>query len=619
VRSLGSRVVRALGMATLLLTLTQPVSASSQDMREDLARWLTESSTEQGSRPPNSPGLPVSPTAAAIARDNGLSFIAEPPEILKLDEMTGMATVLANGRVEVGNSGDDTSITLLDPGLFRLERYAGTWRVATTLPLGRNRIEAHELTVDLDPARGLTVIDVMTVEVVDGHGFAVGLNRRAEVHSVAVDGLAAHSVFRNGLLWIDAGEGRRTIALTYDLSVERDAGANSGVFLEDHGHLRNQYWWHPGLGLTEQGSRAAFDVTLTVPADLHVALDFAQTSEVSGDTRTVRMTSPVRTTALSLAHDARWVPRQVTAGDFSLDILAAPDFQPDDTALSEALREATQVLAERFGVPGQRNLAVVQNRGRARAAWAFLSNQAIHAGPQGAPFTQTAEFPVHAPFGHEVAHLWTMGTGPLQYFLTEGWATYAEGVILGANQGPDVADAFWRDRARLVVEQPDLLAVPLDQDVLNGGVSYHKGAWVFAMLERVLGQPDFDAGLRRFATASEGRRDYEGLLASFGEAEPIAQRFLAPWVSEAGLPRLRLVREAGRVFITQTGPEYWLPDLELELRQGEGDTRVVRVDISGPRTEVPLPGMSDPAIRIDPRSRYLLPREHEPSNPPPGG
>ncbi|WP_156320305.1 M1 family aminopeptidase [Brevundimonas sp. AAP58] len=594
------RALRTLFLAILVAGVGHPALAQTAGAPTDLATWLEAAASESGPAGP----LQVSPTAAAIARDNGLTFISEPPLVLSQDAGTGSALVLANGRVEVGNSGDDTSITHLDPSIFRVTRTDTGW-TSEPVPMGRNRIHRHEMTVALDPARGLSVQDTMTVEVVDDDGFAFGLNRAATIRALQIDGTDTDWVFRNGLLWVDAPPGRRGVSVTYDLVVERDAGANSGVFQDDHGHLRNQYWWHPSLGLTNAGSRAVFDVTLTSPEAVHVALDFDQTSAVADGRRTTRIISPTPTGALSLAYDTAWVPRRVTAGAFTLDVFAAPDFAPNDAELAEALSNATSALSARFGVPPSQRMAVVQNRGRDRDAWAFLSNPAIHAGPNGAPFVSIADFPYHAPFAHEVAHLWTSASGDLQYLLTEGWATYAEGVVLEATEGPDVAAAFWEHRAQLLALEPDVLDTPLDQDAMNTLVSYHKGAWVFRMLETVLGQDAFDAGMRRFAETALASPAYEDFLTAFGDQAEVARRFLSPWISQSGVPSLDIVRENGRLFLIQTGPTYWLPGLEVELREG-GRSERVRIDVEGSRTEVPTGSTSNPTVRIDPDNRFLI-------------
>jgi hypothetical protein len=585
------QALRTLVLAIILACAMHPALAQTPDGPIDLEGWLKGAP-------------PISPTAAAIARDNGLTFLSEPPIVLSQDAENGSALVLANGRVEVGNSGDDTSITHLDPSLSRVTWTTTGW-ITQAVPMGHNQILRHQMTVALDPARGLSVHDVMTVDVADDDGFAFGLNRAATIRALQVDGVETEWVFRNGLIWINTPAGRRNVGVTYDLVVERDAGANSGVFQNDHGHLRNQYWWHPSLGLTEAGSRAVFDVTVTSPEAVHVALDFDQTSTVSDGVRTTRILSSTEAAAISFAYDATWAPRRVTSGAFTLDIFAAPDFAPDDARLADALSGATTALSARFGVPASQRLAVVQNRGRDRDAWAFLSNPAIHAGPNGADFNLIEDFPYQAPFAHEVAHLWTSASGELQYMLTEGWATYAEGVVLEATEGPEVAATFWDHRAQLLALQPELLDTPLDQDATNTLVSYHKGAWVFRMLETVLGREAFDAGIRRFSQAAQDSPDYDDFLSAFGDQSGIVERFLDPWVRLPGGPSLEVVRENAGLVLVQPEPTYWLPGLVIELRQ-DGRTERVRVDVEGIRTAIPTGSMSDPSVRIDPDNRFLI-------------
>ncbi len=43
--------------------------------------------------------------------------------------------------------------------------------------------------------------------------------------------------------------------------------------------------------------------------------------------------------------------------------------------------------------------------------------------------------------GHEIGHVWTMAQ-PAANFLNEGWATYAESLILDKEFGPATVKAF---------------------------------------------------------------------------------------------------------------------------------------------------------------------------------
>lgn len=480
--------------------------------------------------------LPVSPTAAQIAKNNGLPFTRSEVIILKHDQRRGFATVLANGRVALGNSGDETSVTLMDPGLFRAEHKGGVWSVAEPIDLGRHRIAAHQMKIELQPGTGLLVSDTITATVEQNDGFALGLNHTAQISMVEVDDQPAKFIFSHGLLWIDALPGERRIHIDYQLPVEPTASTNSGVFFADHGHLRNQYWWHPMLGLTEERSRARFDISVKAPAGLPVAIDKAPPPVSPVGTMTFRFAGDDRAIALSLAYDAAWEPRRFVAGEFTLDLVASRDFTPDDASIANTFRQTTDTLAARFGLPRKRQVTIVQNRARERSDWAFLSNAAIHAGPSGGAFDYPDEYPVRAPFAHEVAHLWTNARGPLRYFLTEGWATYAEAAVLESRYGQVAAEKFWADRRRLLSEQPDLLDIPLDQDRSNSGVSYHKGALALRQLEVALGRRAFDTALSGFIALEPEVQNYPAFLKNFGNRESEAERILEPWVSLPGLP-----------------------------------------------------------------------------------
>lgn len=59
-----------------------------------------------------------------------------------------------------------------------------------------------------------------------------------------------------------------------------------------------------------------------------------------------------------------------------------------------------------------------------------------------APVAVSSKSPVAgADMGHEIAHLWTdSASGPVMSFLTEGWAVWAESLILESEFGPETAE-----------------------------------------------------------------------------------------------------------------------------------------------------------------------------------
>jgi hypothetical protein len=527
------------------------------------------------------------------------------PRIVRLDETAGVATVLLSGRIAQGNSGDQTSTSLLYSGLHTARWSSNGWRIEGRVPFQVNRIIAHDLTVDLDPAKGFAAVDDMTVSVDGRLGFFFGLNAKAAVRTVAVDGRPAPFVFQDGFLWLEAEPGRRHVRVEYSIDVEREVGGNSAMFADGFGHVRNQYWWHPFFGFGVDNGLADFSITIRAPERLKVAVDLPQTETVRGGVRTVIARSEEPATAVTWAYDEAWEPRRRQLGKVTIELFATPDYSPSLEDLAVAGERTWTLLSDRFGAPTLDRMAVIQARGRDGNGWHFLSNQGIFTGARGGPPSRGDGFPVRAFFDHEVAHLWTRPSGATRNFLAEGWATYAESLVIDDRYGAEAARWFWRDQARLFLTNAQAQATALNDDPTNSGVAYAKGAWTLAMLERALGREAFDRGLRAFVASPPGRTGYVDFLAGFGPDAARAERFLKPWVEGKGAPAFRVERDGDRLILVRSGGDYWLPRFSLAVEAADGSVRWLHMDIDGERTTIPA-GPDVVRIRLDPAEDYLI-------------
>ena len=286
-------------------------------------------------------------------------------------------------------------------------------------------------------------------------------------------------------------------------------------------------------------------------------------------------------------------------------VLATPEFDPSPDRVAEAFRSTYELLRQRFGEPSGGYLAVIQGRARDRSGWLFRSNDAIVAAARGGALATAAPSP-RDYFGHEVAHGWTQPTGAAANFLREGWATYAEALLLAAQFGPDVERAFWEHQRNLYetggFEGEDSI---LD-DPLNGGIAYSKGAWIFRALENDMGRQAFDAGLRAYMATPPGEpAGLDQFVAALSrvageEMGPV----LAPWVEEMQIPDLRARLEGSRLVLTQSGPVFRLP-VEVELRTATGPVRrTVRLESPEQSIDVSELGPIE-SVRLDPDRRLL--------------
>ncbi|MEO0557546.1 MAG: M1 family aminopeptidase [Bacteroidota bacterium] len=453
------------------------------------------------------------------------------------------------------------------------------------------------------------MIDTISVEVLASTGVALRLNHTAEIESVELAGQSVDYSFGGGLLWVDVQDDAELV-IRYQIDVARDStfGVNSGRFGRHAGHVRNQYFWHPFIWFSDS---ADFRLSVRAPREVYIATDLPQTERVLGEQRVVLAQSDEATAALSLFYDDEWEPVRRRIGSYAFAVYATPEFSPHPDTLAAVFDRVSTLLSERFGTPRGRSLAVVQQRAREGTGWPFMSNRVIAANANGGSPSVASPIP-RAFFGHEVAHGWTRPTGPARNFLGEGWATFAEALVLGDTYGADVEIAFWESqRNRYFIRGFDGVK-SLATDASNSGVSYHKGAWVFRVLEAEIGRDAFDQGLRTYASNPRGNGSgYEGFLTAMSEAAGRdLSSFLLPWYEGSVVPELRS-RIEGRTLVVeqvQSGPVFDL-NVEVDLVSDAGTVRVV-ASLKGRMTTVPFPddvGLSPRPI-LDPESRLLFRR-----------
>ncbi len=146
---------------------------------------------------------------------------------------------------------------------------------------------------------------------------------------------------------------------------------------------------------------------------------------------------------------------------------------------------------------------------------------------------------------HELIHHWfgnslTPGTWR-DIWLNEGFARYGEALWIEHSEG---RAAYLEDLARLargdLFQGDGLLGDP--DPVLPNLLVYDKGAWVLHMLRRYLGEADFFAGLRAYATdpalvhALTDRDRFAAVMTRVSGRDVAA--FLAPWLGTEALPEL---------------------------------------------------------------------------------
>jgi len=231
---------------------------------------------------------------------------------------------------------------------------------------------------------------------------------------------------------------------------------------------------------------------------------------------------------------------------------------------------------------------------------------------------------------HETAHQWFGdAVTPADWahlWLSEGFATYFDGVTAAALDGDSVLRPFMR-RAREsyigsnVVDRPVIDTLETDPNRLLNANSYQKGAWVLHMLRGEVSDGRFFRGVREYyrryrdssVTTDRFRREMERASGtSLGW-------FFDQWLRQPGYPQLdvawRADSAAGHAYLTirQVQPAAWgryrLPrvtvDFVLSGGRTERRTFVVDPQFAEQVASFPLPAVPVEVV-VDPDGQLLL-------------
>jgi hypothetical protein len=205
---------------------------------------------------------------------------------------------------------------------------------------------------------------------------------------------------------------------------------------------------------------------------------------------------------------------------------------------------------------------------------------------------------------HEAAHQWwgnlVVSSSYHNEWITEALANYSALMFLESRKGPKFTDMVLTEyRKELLAKTPDGSTVesggpPVDGQRLDNAahpnaweaVAYGKGAWIFHMLRRRMGDASFGRMLaelrRRYEYKSLDTESLRLLCAEFlppGSPDPKLENFFDEWVYGTGIPSLKLTysvkgkpgayRLTGQVAQTEVSDDFSVT-VPVEIQTGKG-------------------------------------------------
>ena len=523
-------------------------------------------------------------------------------------------------------------------GLYEATKTADTWLLGRQLPLDTlNFIRAQAVHATVTPGQGLEAVDTLTLDIGSPYGFVARFNTAAKIAAMTLDERPVMSTVGGGVFWFDAKPKRGAkLVMRYSLVESRQGGASgprdsaataAGDTTPAFGAYHNTDAWLPFFNYDSGNSFAKITATVTIPAAYRLTTSLPQTESVANGVRTVVARSMHPQFLVALAYDRDWRVESSTiatpVGPVRVETFLTPGFRFTHDSLARVAQRVYQVLGKRFGEPQAptRYLAMVANRALGRGGFAVRMNNLVVSGAD-ARFLDDPRLGPSYVLAHEISHGWTMNASSFAAnMLQEGWATFAEGTVLGDVFGKDVERAFWeRQRTSYMagMDRSGLTGFEGRQSILgnpdNGRIHYVKGSWVFRELERTLGAAAFDRGMRDYiAIRRDGRAaGYLEFIAAMSKAAGRNMTpFILPWLDGKYIPDVEARVDGQRVIVTQNQPDvvFDLP-LDLALTTASGTVkRTVHLTRRADTVSVAGAGaVTD--VRVDPDHYFLLQRHY---------
>ncbi len=495
----------------------------------------------------------------------------------------------------------------------------------------------RELAITLYPdEHRLSGRDDMTVTIDDQRPILTTLAPTARIRGVTSDSRPLRYDFDNGRLKVYPPEGARerlNLGVEYDVRFDDKvpertyAGDNpgygvTGIIGPEGVFLLAGAGWYPLIDTLNERVR----LTVTAPEGWEAVTAGKRLagSRKGGATESVWLIGK-RQGDLALSAGNYVIGEKMSGG-----VPVYTYFYPESAGLSQSYLDAADryltLYSKQFGPYPFEKFAIVENffpTGYGFPSYTLLGRTVLH-----------LPFIIHTSLGHEIAHCW-WGNGVLVDYRSGNWsealATYVADYRYREMESPEAAEQYrmkiLRDYAVLVTPENDF---PLRD--FRGRVSpvtkvigYGKGAMVFHMARKLVGEEAFWGGLRDvFRDGLFREASWSDFAAAFGKRAGMdLTPFIDQWVNRAGAPFLGLEKvEAGKKdrdwavsgVITQTEPVYRLRipvrvSAEKNAVDVAWESRSTKVSFSIPSENAPLEVAVDPDADL---FRRLYPAEIAP-------
>jgi hypothetical protein len=514
---------------------------------------------------------------------------------------------------------DETNRVLRFSGLYEAAMSGGQWELGRRIPFDTaNFIRAQDIHVALTPGRGIVVTDTLTVDVGSPYGFIARLNNAVKFTDVQLDGKTVAPLVGGGMFRIAMARRRHArLVMRYTLADDRGKTA--------YGAYYNSDVWHPYFTHESGRDLALITVTAQLPAAYRLSTSLPQTESVRGHVRTVIGRSMHPQFSLALVYNRNWSVLSSALPDGTrFESFLSPNFGFSRDTLEKVIARVYRVIGGRFGEPESPShyVAVVEDELITDDGIAARMDNAVISGSNA---TRLAE-PIVGPsyvLAHETSHAWTMNSSGFAVgMLQEGWATYAEGLMLRDVYGADTEHQFWERQRTGYMNGLDRGGMPGDssarQSILanpdSRGNQYYTGSWIFRSLNFVLGDSIFDRGMRAFiGHAGKGPNDYREFIAAMSRAAGRdISSFIMPWLIAGYIPDVEARLDGRHVIVTQSQPGM-LFDLPLDVMLTTASGTIVprhvhltqradTLDVSDVDTIVD--------VRVDPEHHFLMKRHY---------